>query len=213
MSLAHRLAVLLALLTSSCAIYRGHDPLWVGAQAEVDGSAYHVITGYISDDSSHYDPHVEIRFPADWRTAVRTTDESGAVVAQVDATLASVEGESLGLLAVVSTFRNSAIKVHGTRGDSELPPSPGLPDPNGEIYIVGVTEVSGERQIDVFGFVGWPRKPVRIARFDWAVSEQEALAIAASAREAWQIWAGFAVAVGSLWYLADGGFDDRRERD
>ncbi|QDV09449.1 hypothetical protein Poly30_50070 [Planctomycetes bacterium Poly30] len=164
----------LACLAVSCIPTRAAGPAWWGSRLSPDdGAPQHVVTGGLQVERFQAIPKVEVRFPADWRSAPRTADDSGELRAMLPAD------------AVTVTFldgkrRETALSTATIRVEREAElngqPSSGMRVVTGddaEIYLVREDQRRDVLRVDIVGFDGWPREAVRIARFDWPVTEDE----------------------------------------
>lgn len=201
----------LACATASCQAPRDAGPIWWAERTVEKGRVHHVITGGILTDRHSGVPMLELRIPADWRSAPRRVDEEGTQIAEIgEVEVAYVQGEEK---ATYQPERSVIVGPYGGPyggyyGDGQSAWLRTLPKGNVEVYLIDETQGQEQLHVEVFGLDGWPRVPIRVAQFDWAVTGEE---IAGWQESVWMrgpVQVGIAVGtVVGMAYLIDGGFE------
>ncbi|MEM8712140.1 MAG: hypothetical protein AAGG01_14415 [Planctomycetota bacterium] len=197
------------ILLSGCSATRAPGLAWWGELGDEAGSARHLIMGGIATDRFDAAPRIRVSIPADWRSAPRE-EQGGELVARLeDVSIEPVEGEprdvsSIGGPVVVQR----ALELNGERPFGAKT----VPAKGGAAYLIREHHQDETLEIDIIGFDGWPPVPVRLARFDWTISEDEARGWQEHPMMRGPAQLGLAaIGIGVVFWIADGGLGDAAE--
>lgn len=205
-------AILPGLLAiSSCAITRTPGPAWWGEMTDSAGQTRHVINGGIATELYKAAPRVRISIPANWRAASRERQDGELVAVLDDVIIEQVNGEPVEFSPTAGPIvvqREAELRGKRPAGAKSVPQG------GTDTYLIRERQGTEQLGVDVIGFDGWPPTPVRLARYDWAITADEA--------RGWQenpFLRGplqlimFATGVGLIIWIAEGGLEDTSELD